>query len=264
MLDFLDTKKKLPGERKPVFPDGVPGLEQGVPKELYKGAAQEQRAAERRALRSAAAPRRSRNEQASSPRQGQAADNGHTCRATAARRMQRPLPRKKAAPPLRRRLRSRRSFFRKRTTAPPPDEPAAQLAPPPPPQPAHSPNRPRRHFPRRCPAAASRADLPPPPIIRAYCSADQCSIPSFPTTTLSRFSTRVKGAGNAMSFTIAIIGRPNVGKSTLFNRLVGQKLALVDDEPGVTRDRREGQARLGDLDFTIIDTAGLDEGPRVR
>lgn len=65
-----------------------------------------------------------------------------------------------------------------------------------------------------------------------------------------------------MSFTIAIIGRPNVGKSTLFNRLVGQKLALVDDEPGVTRDRREGQARLGDLDFTVIDTAGLDEGPR--
>jgi GTP-binding protein len=65
-----------------------------------------------------------------------------------------------------------------------------------------------------------------------------------------------------MSFTIAIIGRPNVGKSTLFNRLVGQKLALVDDEPGVTRDRREGQARLGDLEFTIIDTAGLDEGAK--
>jgi GTPase len=65
-----------------------------------------------------------------------------------------------------------------------------------------------------------------------------------------------------MLFTIAIIGRPNVGKSTLFNRLVGQKLALVDDEPGVTRDRREGEARLGDLQFTIIDTAGLDEGVR--
>jgi GTP-binding protein len=65
-----------------------------------------------------------------------------------------------------------------------------------------------------------------------------------------------------MSFTIAIIGRPNVGKSTLFNRLVGQKLALVDDQPGVTRDRREGEARLGDLSFTIIDTAGLDEGAR--
>jgi GTPase len=65
-----------------------------------------------------------------------------------------------------------------------------------------------------------------------------------------------------MPFTIAIIGRPNVGKSTLFNRLVGQKLALVDDEPGVTRDRREGEAKLGDLVFTVIDTAGLDEGAK--
>lgn len=65
-----------------------------------------------------------------------------------------------------------------------------------------------------------------------------------------------------MPFTIAIIGRPNVGKSTLFNRLVGQKLALVDDAPGVTRDRREGEARLGDLRFTVIDTAGLDEGAK--
>jgi GTPase len=62
-----------------------------------------------------------------------------------------------------------------------------------------------------------------------------------------------------MSFTVAIIGRPNVGKSTLFNRLVGKRLALVDDQPGVTRDRREGRARLGDLDFTVIDTAGLEE-----
>ena len=63
-----------------------------------------------------------------------------------------------------------------------------------------------------------------------------------------------------MSFSLAIIGRPNVGKSTLFNRLVGKKLALVDDRPGVTRDRREGAAKLADLAFTVIDTAGLEEG----
>ena len=62
-----------------------------------------------------------------------------------------------------------------------------------------------------------------------------------------------------MSFTVAIVGRPNVGKSTLFNRLVGQKLALVDDLPGVTRDRRDGEGQIGDLTFTIIDTAGFEE-----
>ena len=62
-----------------------------------------------------------------------------------------------------------------------------------------------------------------------------------------------------MTFTVAIIGRPNVGKSTLFNRLVGKRLAIVDDLPGVTRDRREGEGRLADLEFRVIDTAGLEE-----
>ncbi|WP_294300633.1 ribosome biogenesis GTPase Der [uncultured Sphingomonas sp.] len=59
--------------------------------------------------------------------------------------------------------------------------------------------------------------------------------------------------------TVAIIGRPNVGKSTLFNRLVGKRLALVDDQPGVTRDRREGDATLLGMDFRIVDTAGFED-----
>lgn len=63
-----------------------------------------------------------------------------------------------------------------------------------------------------------------------------------------------------MTFTIAVVGRPNVGKSTLFNRLVGKKIAIVDNTPGVTRDRREGYGSIADLEFRIFDTAGLEEG----
>jgi GTP-binding protein len=65
-----------------------------------------------------------------------------------------------------------------------------------------------------------------------------------------------------MRFTLAIIGRPNVGKSTLFNRLTGRRQALVDDQPGVTRDWREGEGNLGGLEFRVIDTAGLEDAPK--
>ena len=62
-----------------------------------------------------------------------------------------------------------------------------------------------------------------------------------------------------MTMKVAIVGRPNVGKSTLFNRLAGRKIAIVDDQPGVTRDRKETTGRLGDLDMILIDTAGFED-----
>ena len=63
-----------------------------------------------------------------------------------------------------------------------------------------------------------------------------------------------------MPITLALVGRPNVGKSTLFNRLTGTRHAIVDDQPGVTRDRRYGEGNIGPLDFEVIDTAGMEHG----
>src|ERR1700760_1733536 len=62
-----------------------------------------------------------------------------------------------------------------------------------------------------------------------------------------------------MALKLAILGRPNVGKSTLFNRLAGKKLAIVNDQPGVTRDRRVAMGQLGDLELELIDTAGFED-----
>src|SRR3984957_9457832 len=108
----------------------------------------------------------------------------------------------------------------------------------------------------RPPASGSISSSPtrrrPPPSGRAR---KRCSASSPPTR---RLPSEPQLSGSSAK--VAIIGRPNVGKSTLFNRLVGRKLALVDDTPGVTRDRREGEASLGDREFTIIATAGLEEG----
>ena len=235
MLDFLDTKKKLPGERKPVFPDGVPGLEQGVPKDLYRGARQQQidDPNAQAAVARAPPPQEPKSKGSRNPR---ASRRRPPCARRAARAAADPdaAPEEEggtaAAPP----APQPKRIVRKRTTAPPPD-PAGRA--------------------RAASAATIRRTVPGADAERYVYALNFTS-----DIRLTRPSKRASGL--FMSFTIAIIGRPNVGKSTLFNRLVGQKLALVDDEPGVTRDRREGNGRLGDLEFTVIDTAGLDEGAK--
>jgi hypothetical protein len=121
MLDFLDTKKKLPGERKPVFPDGVPGLEQGVPKDLYRGSRQQELDEQNAQAAAAAAP-------PAAAAAGPAAapeEDGSTAAAPPA-----PKPKK---------------IVRKRTTAPPPDQPAA---------PAQSPQQSAAPFPAPMPSGA--------------------------------------------------------------------------------------------------------------
>jgi hypothetical protein len=138
MLDFLDTKKKLPGERKPVFPDGVPGLEQGVPKELYKGSRQQivDPNAQAAAVAPAApAPQESKGSTKSRGRQAPAAVSvAPGAEPTAAAADPDAAPEEEAgtaaAPP----APKPKKIVRKRTTAPPPEQPAAQSAAPAQPQ----------------------------------------------------------------------------------------------------------------------------------
>jgi hypothetical protein len=143
MLDFLDTKKKIPGDRKPVFPEGVPGLEQGVPKELYKGSAQEridqQNAAAAAAGAPAEAPKskhaKSRNKPPAAPSDAASTEDGGANAAPPA-----PKPKK---------------IVRQRTTAPPPDQQTAQPAPsgqPAQPAPAAQPQQSAAPFPAPMPS----------------------------------------------------------------------------------------------------------------
>jgi hypothetical protein len=124
MLDFLDTKKKIPGERKPVFPDGVPGLEQGVPKELYKGSAQERIDQQNAQAAAAASPApvaapKSKHSKSKSTPPAAAADAASAEEGGANAAPPAPKPKK---------------IVRKRTTAPPPDQQTAQPAQPAQPQ----------------------------------------------------------------------------------------------------------------------------------
>jgi hypothetical protein len=143
MLDFLDTKKKIPGDRKPVFPEGVPGLEQGVPKELYKGSAQEridqQNAAAAAAGAPAEAPKskhaKSKNKPPAAPADAASTEDGGANAAPPA-----PKPKK---------------IVRQRTTAPPPDQQTAQPAPsgqPAQPAPAAQPQQSAAPFPAPMPS----------------------------------------------------------------------------------------------------------------
>ena len=223
--DMFDTKKKLPGDRRAVFPEGTPGVSQGVPQELVKGYQPPAGAA-------AGCRRAGRAAEAETEAQAEAGGEAGAPAARAARR---------------------RGDSRAALAGP---AGGRSLAGGPQPQAVGG----RAAWPAAATVRASGACPDPPSSGRADCvRAPAPGIERYLATHVARRDARERASGPLMSFTVAIVGRPNVGKSTLFNRLVGRRLALVDDRPGVTRDRREGRAQLGDLAFTVIDTAGLDE-----
>ncbi len=133
LLDFLDTKKKLPGDRKPVFPDGVPGLEQGVPKELYKDQVEQQQQQEQAAAAAAAAAPPTPPPPAEEPKPKHAKSRGKKQPATAAAPAE-AQPAEAApeeeAPPATPPATPKKKIVRTRTPAPPPDQPVAQPAQP--------------------------------------------------------------------------------------------------------------------------------------
>jgi hypothetical protein len=133
LLDWLDTKKKLPGDRKPVFPEGVPGVEQGVPKELYKGSAQEkldQQNAQAAAAASAPPPEEPKSKRSAKSKGKQPATAGTDATQQPAAEPDANAASEEGAPAATPPAPRPKKIVRKRTTAPPPDQPAAQAQPP--------------------------------------------------------------------------------------------------------------------------------------
>ncbi len=220
--EIFNTKKKLPGERRAGVPGGHAGRAAGRAAGAGQGLSGGARAGSpRRAGAEAASGRRAREAQAETQAEAES-------RRQADASPTQPADRRRSRP-------ARSAVARSAATG---LDPAAQA----------SRSAAIGAWPAREPAAGSH--WPDPPRCRLlFCARSSASLGVAACTRRHLH----------MSFTVAIVGRPNVGKSTLFNRLVGRRLALVDDQPGVTRDRREGRAQLGDLAFTVIDTAGLEE-----